>query len=120
MDLATFGIATQIAPPTACFTVSGELDAFHAPRLSRQVREAAHDGCRDSAIDLGAVTFVDCGGVGSLLRLRADVSAAGGSLLIQSASDCVRRLCTLLGLDATLGVAPLAWRERGAATEVVA
>lgn len=120
MDLAQFGIAADLDPPTALFTVSGELDAFHAPHLTSQVRDAFAGGCRDSALDLASVTFVDCGGVGSLLRLRADVRAGGGGVVIQAASDCIRRLCTLLGLTDALGVAPLAWHEPGIDGVVVA
>ena len=120
MDLAPFGIAADLAPPTALFTVSGELDAFHAPRLATQVRDAFAGGCRESALDLGSVTFVDCGGVGSLIRLRADMRAGGGGVVISAASDCIRRLCTLLGLSDSLGILPLAWRETGPESEVVA
>lgn len=118
MDPALFGIASDLAPPTARFAVRGELDAFHAPHLAARVREAVSDGCHAPSLDLTDVTFVDCGGIGSLIRLRADVAATGGAMLIASASDCVRRLCTLLGLNDTLGLAPLAWR--GSEAEVVA
>lgn len=50
-------------------------------------------------LDLTGVTFIDCAGLGVLIRARRRAEALGGSLRIVAASDRVKRLIALTSLQ---------------------
>lgn len=103
--LGDFHVHTE--PPSVRVTACGEMDAFAAPQMVTPVYEAFAAGCRHVRLDLSNVTFIDAGGVGQLIRLYNLAHEANGTLTIDAASTCVRRVCTLVGVEKTLGVEPI-------------
>jgi anti-anti-sigma factor len=58
--------------------------------------------------DLSELSFIDSSGVGSLLRAKEHVEAAGNQLLLARPSPAVRHLFEVLGLDGLFDDSPLA------------
>ena len=85
-------------------TVRGDVDIDVAPRLTAAVGDALRSGCRQVAVDLSSVTFMDSTGLTALLRAREDVVASGGSLRLTEVSPAVVRLLDIAALtDDLLG-----------------
>lgn len=104
MDVSDFVAVSQIEPPVAFLTATGELDAFTSRQLSRQVERALDAGCTTFRLHLGDLTFIDAAGIGLLVRLRVRTMELDGALELVEVSRCVRRLCTILELGPVLGL----------------
>lgn len=100
-----FTVESAVAPPVGRFRVIGELDLTAAPGLRSRVGRAVAEGCSLIVLDLGAVSFIDCAGVASLLGCRDDVEAAGARFTLQAMSARVHRLLALTGTSHRLAVA---------------
>lgn len=77
--------------------VSGELDLAVADELVR----TALDGLAEAPavhVDLGEVTFVDSTGLGALLRVRNEATAAGKAFRLQEVPAVLDRLLQITGL----------------------
>ena len=85
-------------------TVAGPLDAFSGSQVSRQVDDAVAHGSGDFVVDAGAVTFLDAGGLSSMVRLRNAARAQGGVLRFSSASPRFRWVCGVAGLEESFGL----------------
>ena len=84
--------------PAATVSVRGELDASTAPDLAELCHSVHADGARDLVIDLTDTSFLDSSGLRALIeahRLFSD----GGNLALSHASEPVRRLLEITGLD---------------------
>jgi anti-sigma B factor antagonist len=84
--------------PAAVLSVKGELDASTAPDLAELCHSVHAAGARDVVIDLTDTSFLDSSGLRALIeahRLFAD----GGNLHLAHASEPVRRLLEITGLD---------------------
>ena len=68
--------------------------------------QAARDwrGATRVVLDLRAVTAIDAGGLGALLRLRQTASGHGAAVTIAAAAPRVRRLLELTRLDVVFGL----------------
>ena len=100
MDLVA--VSVGVTPPSALIRVAGEIDLSTAPQLRVAVAQVVDDGCRDIAVDLGGVSFMDCAGVNALLWCRKHVGAAAGRLRLEQVSPSAGRILTLAGLDLEL------------------
>ena len=107
MSAPPFSITAHLNPHGATLVLAGELDAFaacalaaHATALPRRVRRVQ--------LDMRAVTFIDAGGVGTLVRLEQELAAKHASLVVVGACEYVRWVCTLAGVASILGVEPVA------------
>jgi anti-sigma B factor antagonist len=78
-------------------TLCGELDAVDAPGAEAALAQAAAGNPRVVA-DLAALEFLDCCGLGVLIRVRVQAQQAGGDLLLAAAGPRVRRLLALTGM----------------------
>lgn len=83
--------------------MAGELDASTSPSLSVAFAELP-TATSQVDVDLGGVTFIDSSGLRVLIALNDRVTADGGSVVVSSASNPVRRLLEITGLEATFGV----------------
>jgi ABC-type transporter Mla MlaB component len=110
------GLGVEIRAQARALAVSGELDLGTEHLLTRAgyqflaaclaqtsppavpSREDADDD-RTAHLDLGELRFIDAGGLGALLSLRADFAAAGLRLRVSNASAIVRRVCALCRVD---------------------
>jgi anti-sigma B factor antagonist len=84
--------------PAATVSVRGELDAATAPDLADLCQTVHADGARDLVIDLTETSFLDSSGLRALIEAH-QLFSAGGNLALAHASEPVRRLLEITGLD---------------------
>ncbi|MFJ9770329.1 STAS domain-containing protein [Kitasatospora sp. NPDC101157] len=96
-------MTTQVTPfvVTAC----GEIDLDTAPRLHRELSRALTEH-REVVLDLSEVTFMDCSGLGVLVRARNQADRSGRSLVLRGVGRPVARLLKLTGLGCRLAPGP--------------
>ncbi|MEV7360839.1 STAS domain-containing protein [Kitasatospora sp. NPDC091276] len=83
----------------------GEIDLDTAPSL-RRVLATALESHREVVLDLSEVTFMDCAGLGALVRARNQADRCDARLVLRGAGRCVMRLLKLTGLHRRLAVEP--------------
>ncbi|MFJ1790955.1 STAS domain-containing protein [Kitasatospora griseola] len=84
---------------------NGEIDLDTAPALCRALA-AALASHREVVLDLSEVTFMDCAGLGALVRARNQADRSDRRLILRGAGRCVVRLLKLTGLHRRLAVEP--------------
>jgi len=85
------------------WTVAGELDASTSPSLAAAFSQLPA-GSGQVDVDLGAVTFIDSSGLRILIALSDRATAEGRKVVVSGASNPVRRLLEITGLDSMFGV----------------
>lgn len=108
-----FGVQGRYADGVTELYVAGRLVAGHG--AAHPVWQAASDwrGASRLVVDLAAVTALDAGGLGALVRLRQSACRHGVPVVVRRAGPRVRQLLRLTGLDGVFG---LAVETAGAAT----
>ncbi|WP_309710825.1 STAS domain-containing protein [Armatimonas sp.] len=97
--------------------LSGELDAYHAPRVKAELEELLASGKKTVVVNLKRVAYIDSTGLGVLVAARKQVLDAGGALLLVILSEsAVQRTFTITGL---LGVFSI-FEEEAAALDAAA
>jgi len=87
----------------------GDLDIAAVPQLEREVRDVIERyRPRTLVVDLSGVSFLDCSGVGLLVRAHKRLCACGGRLEVTNPGDLPRRVLALTGADNLLAVVPAA------------
>lgn len=99
-----FFSALALQCPNAHLTAEGELDAFAAVDLGGRLDEAVDRGHIHFSVDTSAVTFVDAGGLGALVRLSNVVTPYGGTVEVVAASPRFRQIAELAGLGEAFGL----------------
>lgn len=99
-----FFSALSLNPPKAHLVVRGELDRLASHQLRDRLDEAVNSGCISFTLDASAVTFLDAGGIGLLVRLRNDLAPYDGSVAVTAASRRFRQVVDLTGLGAVFGL----------------
>ena len=99
-----FFSALSLDSPDAHLVIKGEFDAFCVAQLRQRLDEAIDRGCIDFVVDASAVTFVDAGGLGALVRLRNTVAPLGGTLVVSAASPRFRQVAGFVGLCELFGI----------------
>jgi anti-sigma B factor antagonist len=89
---------------TAIVTVGGELDIATADHLFEYVRTVMDLPCPDVILDLSDLTFCDCRGISSLIRLDRHATASGGTLNLSGLPPVVATLLRVGGLDGRFSV----------------
>ena len=102
MDSDSGTTLISIDPPDADVRASGEFDISTTPILTSQLSDAFGAGCRRFRVDLAEVTFCDASTVGVLVAHRRRLRDAGGTFENVAASECVRRILSLVGLTSML------------------
>lgn len=99
--------------------VTGRLDAETATELARAVAEELRRGRHDIALHLDAVGFLSSAGIRVLFETHRSAKAAGGTCVLRTASEPVRRVLDLTRLTPILmaggGAAAAATPARAAA-----
>ena len=67
--------------------------------------EAITSNCREGAVDMTQVEFIDAAGVGTLLTGARGAAAAGAHLHLRAASPAVERVLRLVGFDEAIEAA---------------
>ena len=96
-------ISFSLCPPRAQLVLAGELDAFDAADLRRRFDTAVAHGCLHVTVDTSRLTFIDAGGLGTLVRLHNTVRRQGGTVQVSAASPALRRVVDIAALGDVLG-----------------
>ncbi|HEY2174829.1 MAG TPA: STAS domain-containing protein [Mycobacteriales bacterium] len=84
--------------------VAGELDVASAPTLAATICRISRKPHQTVLVDLGALTFCDCAGLGVLLEQHLQLREVGSTLVLLNPSPAVRRLLALTGVDQHLDI----------------
>ena len=82
----------------AVLTLRGELDLASAPALEHELSEIEATDPGRMLIDLSGLDFMDCAGLGVLLRAQRNAHAGGRRLELRRGTAQVQRLFVLAGL----------------------
>lgn len=82
---------------------SGELDIAVTDEFVARCREALADPSDVLEIDFGGVTFIDSTGIGALVRVHKDATAAGTQVRLTHVPRQVSRVLDLTGLAQLMG-----------------
>jgi anti-sigma B factor antagonist len=97
---APLQIAQRVAGGVAVFELSGHLVFDEGDRIFRdQVKAFAAAGGRRLIVDLSRVSYVDSGGIGSLVEMYLHLMKRGGHLKILQPSAPSRRVLQITQLD---------------------
>ena len=90
----------------AVVALHGELDLADVPAVASHMI-AAVAACGPSVIvDLAGLDFIDCTGLGVLVRVLKWTRESGGDVLLAAPQQHVRRLLSLIGLNGVFSVYP--------------
>lgn len=95
--------------------VSGEFDAYTAPRLQEELARLCGAEHRRVVVDLSSTTFIDAAGVAALVAARTHCHKGGGWLHVRSPSPFASRVLEMTGLTGLLAPDPAAARPPAAA-----
>jgi len=95
----------SLQPHQDVLRLAGEIDLARRPGLIAAT-EARLGRSPWLIVDLTAVTFMDCAGLGTLLAARSRAKALGGGLALVGASARMSRLLELTSLDQVFRVYP--------------
>jgi len=93
----TESISAALAPDPAVIALSGDIGIADAAAIWDRVRRVLSTGHRELVLDLGAVTFMDSTGLGTLLRIANECPPRGIRLTLRAVSPQVRRLMEVTG-----------------------
>src|SRR5690348_7519444 len=85
-------------PQTVLVTVAGEVDAASSSALLSGVKDALSGGYKKVVLDMGGVSFIDSAGLRVLIDSQKLGENTGASVMIESASDVVKRLLEMTAL----------------------
>lgn len=89
-------------PDAIVLVVSGRLDAEHAGELARVVDEELRRGHHALALDLSDCGFLSSAGIRVLFEIHRAAKGVGGTCLIRSASEPIRKVLDLTRLTPLL------------------
>ncbi|MCU1690152.1 MAG: anti-sigma factor antagonist [Pseudonocardiales bacterium] len=90
-------VAAPLAPDPAIVVLTGDIGIADAAATWERVRRVLLTGPRTLILDLGAVTFMDSTGLGTLLRIANECPPRGIRLTVRSPSMQVLRLMHVTG-----------------------
>jgi anti-sigma B factor antagonist len=96
-------VRTFPMPPATLVTIAGDVDIATVARLRGHL-DAIPD--RDTVVEMSEVTLLSAAGMRVLLDLQDRLAATGARLVLARAPASVRRVLTVVGLDARLLMAP--------------
>ena len=80
--------------------LSGDIDHHSAGEIRRRLEsEIRGSGAVNIAFDMRDVTFMDSSGIGVMIGRYKTVSALGGHMIVYNASDRIKRLLEMSGID---------------------
>jgi len=91
----------------ATIKLCGELDVCSADLFEAVLNHHMASGRRHIRLDMSGVTFVDCAGLGAIVRAHNTIVAARGRLDLIRVGPRTARLLQITELDATMHVEPM-------------
>jgi len=102
---APLHIVQRVAAGIAVFELKGHLVFDEGDRIFRdQVKAFVAAGGRRLLVDLSGVTYVDSGGIGSLVEMYLHLTRRGGALKVVCPSVPARRVLQITQLDSVLEI----------------
>jgi anti-anti-sigma factor len=95
-------ISRRYARDTVELSVAGRLDGYWSDHLSSALDEEIRNGRHHVLLDLSDVVFLSSAGIGVLVKSYNDLDSIQGSLSIWKASERVRKVIEICGLDQLL------------------
>lgn len=93
-------LALQTENKQLCARLRGELDHHAAGRLREEIDAALVNGeVKKLILDFSEVGFMDSSGIGLILGRYKRMQARGGTLLVCGASDRLRQVMQMAGLQ---------------------
>ncbi|MDF5755868.1 STAS domain-containing protein [Spongiactinospora sp. TRM90649] len=99
---ALFRILSTPAP--VGLRVEGEIDANSVESFLSALRAATRLVSGDVVLDLGALTFVDLGGLRAIVEIAGELRQEGRDLVLSPVAPHVRQLIQIIGWDTAPGV----------------
>lgn len=103
-DGSALRMSVRRSGDTVVLELSGEADIASVPRLSMRLRDLVTGDAQHVVVLGQQLAFLDLAALDVLLDASAELTARGGSLVLQSPTRRVRRLVELLALDGRLPV----------------
>src|SRR5215472_6994495 len=91
--------------------IAGRLDGYWSDHLANALDEEIRLGSHHVRLDLSQVVFLSSAGIGMLVRFYKSLSSIQGSLSIGKASDRVRKVIEICGLQNVLFASPAGQNE---------
>jgi anti-sigma B factor antagonist len=99
----SLGLCYGLYAGYAVAAVRGELDIMSSPDVASAIGSLAKRR-RVVIVELSGLAFIDCGGLGVLLRVQRAARLGGGDVLLAAPAANVLRLLSLTGLDEVFSV----------------
>lgn len=96
LDQLTVVVDRDAEPPT--ISLAGELDPHTAPLLQTEIDRVLDAEGTDLVLDLSELGFVDSSGLRVLIAAQHQLAEQGGTLVLRTPSETVRRLLEITGL----------------------
>lgn len=97
-------IAVRRMAETTVVAVTGELDVYTAPQLDDVVTAEIDAGHTTLVLDFTQVEFLDSIGLGVVVRAVKSCRVASGSVSVVVATERIRRIFEITGLDKSIRV----------------
>lgn len=115
--MAELTIQTTIHEDVSLVALTGELDAYHAPRVKTELETQLGGVSSAVVVSLKRVSYIDSTGLGLLVALRKLAESTGVGLhLVLSPDSAVQRTFTITGLLPVFSI----FDEEAAALEAAA
>ncbi|MFE0252350.1 STAS domain-containing protein [Streptomyces sp. NPDC059010] len=99
-------LPASVVAGTTVVELRGEIDLGSAPALAVRLDALTAGTCPDLVLDLRAVSFIDCTGLGVLCRARNRVLHRQGRLRLVSHNACFLRILRSTGLAGVFEINP--------------
>jgi anti-sigma B factor antagonist len=104
----------QRLPGVTVIGICGELDLLSAGPMEEHLQRLWHPGDQ-LIIDLANTTFIDCSGLGALMRIHRHVHQGGGLVRLAAPQPLPAKIIRLTEVDAVMAVHPSLRNAIGAA-----
>ncbi|MCU9615168.1 STAS domain-containing protein [Caldibacillus lycopersici] len=84
--------------------ISGEIDAYTAPKLKETINQLTKEDGKNVVIDLTDVIYMDSTGLGVLVAAFKKIKTNGGSFILTGLSNRLQRLFTITGLSEIMDI----------------
>jgi anti-sigma B factor antagonist len=97
-------VNTSIAGQATVVAAIGELDLHTAPELDAALGQSTADKVDLLVVDLTGVDFMDSTGLSTIVTAVAAARGYGGDVRVVAATDKIRKVFTLTGVDQQVGL----------------
>lgn len=112
--MADLTIETRTGGALPVVDMTGEIDVYQAPRLRERLEALLDSGESRLVLNLGAVSYIDSTGLGTLVAVRKRALSSGGEVRLLCPNPSIRRVFEITGL---LSVFPIFEHEAAALAE---